>query len=378
VTARCSLELHTFLPALLHRVIQPTSTYNIIMVSSSSLPPPLPVPLSTLLQRCGSVTVDRAVRPLRSVSETSWREVPALCRHRGRRYDRKRAASRWASGEEETAVIVQSEQHKHQQGQGQDQASTIVPSPPKPQSERPTAQNQNSSQPLRKASMEMSPAMIDAISYTWRSPSKPERKASIDTACEPPPPPSPTTGGLRQPMRKASLDFASSSEQQQPPQNCGHRYKTSDSSSSSCMLDLIYSKPSSSAAVVSQSQSPSSAAKSASSPCAKPERKASMDFNCCSEEQLHEYYGYATEATHDCSTSSSSDGGGCMLDLVDLQAIKQRASSLPVLSGEGRTNKPPRKASLDLCSSNIAMDSTRMFCNPAATITTCIDKSTAR
>ena len=279
------------------------------MVSSSSLPPPLPVPLSTLLQQCCSVTVDRAVRPLRSVSETSWSEVPALCHHRGRRYARSlkktTAASRWASGEEETAVIVQSEQHKHQQGQRQDQPST-VPSPPKQQSERPTAQQQNSNQPLRKASMEMSPAMIDAISYTWSSPSKPERKASIDTACQPPPLPSPTTGGLRKPMRKASLDFASPGEQQQPvqpPQSCGHKYKTSDSSSSSCMLDLIYSRPSSSAVMV-QSQSPSPQQNPRAVPL-NPSGKHPWTLTPARKSNCRSTYGYATEVTHDCSSSSS-------------------------------------------------------------------------
>ena len=132
------------------------------------------------------VVADDAHRPLISVSESSWSEVPPLCWHRGRQSSRnlkkRTLISRWGGSEQEAkAKPVQNQQQ----------------SPP--------AVTTNSSKPRRKASMETSTQDINTFRRS-RNLCQPMRKESLDmssmgASLAP-------LGGLSKPMRKASIEMS--------------------------------------------------------------------------------------------------------------------------------------------------------------------------
>ena len=266
-----------------------------MVVSTAAL---FPAKVSELLrQRECDIVVDHAVRPLVSVSESIWSEVPTLCRHPRPRHHHNSnlkttilVKSRWGGCEEPPSP---SKQHKHNSTAAQQRQPPTIQSPHKP---------------IRKASMEISASMCAAIGDGWPSPSKPTRQASMDMndpACQITPPAA-VCDGLKKPMRKASVDMCSKFVQEIYGYSTDEQQATENSDSSGCMLDLINLQ------AVQQRQNQASS----TSPCVKPTRKASVDM--CSSE-LQEIFGYKTH-NEEQPTGNRKIGRG-MLDLVGVQVV---------------------------------------------------------
>jgi len=268
----------------------------------------LPLEVANLLKEARSdgdttavIVPDDAHRPPVSVSESSWSEVPALCRHRGRHSARslkkRTLESRWG-GSEEGAASKQTIQEPQ-----------LCPV-------KEAATSNNSSQPRRKASMEMSNQDIDKFQRT-RNLCKPMRKTSVDmSGAAPLNNPARQLPGLSKPMRKASMEMGATQDT-----NKIHRTRNLCKPMRKASVDM---------ANVDRSQLPG---------LRKPTRKASMDMQVCDDELTSHRQGHLKEHRHnsapllgyaaamdqsnskgeddyESSESSSSEGDGCMIDLI--------------------------------------------------------------